>query len=154
MKKRKITIICIFSALILATVIYSLVSAIASYNYDMDPANGIDIMAGFGAALTLVLGGFIVICELEVFYTVYYFFVGRKTVAKTWLNILSTVCLLLVFFTDTIANFLYKYVSDVFSEESLVSVALFLTYILLRIICFGVSVSEWEKEYGTKDGTE
>lgn len=56
--KKKI-IICVFSALILITAIYTIVSAIESYHYDMDPANGVDILEGIGAAIIILIGGFL-----------------------------------------------------------------------------------------------
>ena len=73
MKKRKIIIICTFLLLILTTAIYTVVSAIKSYNYDMNPANGIDIMKGFDAVFIVMIGGFIIFYELDLFYTVYNF---------------------------------------------------------------------------------
>ena len=56
--KKKI-IICVFSILILITAIVFIVGAIQSYNYDMDPANGV-VLEGLGAVLTLMVGGFVV----------------------------------------------------------------------------------------------
>ena len=75
--KKKI-IIGIFSLLILITAIFFVAGAIVSYNYDMDPANGVDILEGFGAALTLIVGGLVVFYELDLFYTVYYFLIKPK----------------------------------------------------------------------------
>ena len=46
--KKKI-IIGVFSLLILITAIVFIVGAMQSYNYDMYPANGVDIFEGFGA---------------------------------------------------------------------------------------------------------
>ena len=86
--KKKI-IICAFSALILITAIVFIVGAIQSYNYDMDPANGVDIFEGFGAVLIAVVGGFVVFYELDLFYTTYYFFIKPKTIAKSILNVFS-----------------------------------------------------------------
>ena len=97
--KKKIVIVSIFAALVLITAIVFLVSAIESYRYDMDPANGVDIMEGMGAAMLLVVGGFILLYELDLFYTVYYFFVKPKTKAKTVLNIFSHLGILLVLFS-------------------------------------------------------
>ena len=82
-KVRKIIIICIFLMLILATAIYTIVSAVNSYNYDMNPANGVDIMEGFDAIFIIMIGGFIVFYELDLFYTVYYFFIKPKTKTKS-----------------------------------------------------------------------
>ncbi len=69
--KKKI-IICAFLTLILITATFFIVSAIASYNYDMNPANGVDILEGLGAVLTIMVGAFVIFYELDLFYTVYY----------------------------------------------------------------------------------
>jgi hypothetical protein len=60
MKTKKIIIICFFVALIVITAIGTVVSAIKSYQYDMDPANGVDILEGVGAVLVMLVGGFVV----------------------------------------------------------------------------------------------
>ena len=143
--KKKI-IICAFSALILITAIVFIVGAIQSYNYDMDPANGVDILEGFGAVLTLMVGGFVVFYELDLFYTAYYFFVKPKTIAKSILNVVSNLILLSIVFTDSIAHFFYKYVSEVFGEEVIVLFALFFIYVILRIVCATISVRQSAKE--------
>ena len=125
--KKKI-IICIFLLLILITAIVFIAAAVESYNYDMDPANGVDIMEGMGAAILIVLGGFVVFYELDLFYTVYYFFVKPKTVTKSILNILSNTSLLLSFFSTRIARALS------ISEEITVAIALFGIYLALRTV--------------------
>ena len=99
--KKKI-IICVFSVLIFITAIVFIVGAIQSYNYDMDPANGVDILEGFGAVITLMVGGFVVFYELDLFYTVYYFLIYPKTIAESILNLLANATLLLVFFNKVI----------------------------------------------------
>lgn len=139
MKKKRIIIISIFLALIVMTSVVVLSGAIESYNYDMDPANGIYIMRGMGAAMLLVLGGFVVFYEFDLFYTVYYFFIKPKTVAKSVLNILSNVSLLLVFFSGNIADTLSV------SEETNVTVAAFCIYLVLRsvyVLVFTFSLSK------------
>ena len=92
-------ILCFFCALILITAVCTVASAVKSYHYDMDPSNGVDILEGFGAILTVMVGGFVILYELDLFYTVYYFLVKPKTVAKSILNILSNLTLLLLFFS-------------------------------------------------------
>ncbi len=143
--KKKI-IISVFSLLILITAIVFIVGAIQSYNYDMDPANGVDILEGFGAVLTLVVGGFVVFYELDLFYTVYYFFIKPKTVTKTILNVLSNLTLLTIIFIDSIAHFLFKYVSEIFGEEIILLFALFFIYVILRIVCATIPVVQSSKE--------
>ncbi len=149
--KKKI-IIGVFSTLILITAIIFVVGAISSYNYDMDPANGVDILEGFGAVLTLIVGGFVVFYELDLFYTVYYFLIKPKTTTKSILNILSNFTLLLIFFTDSIAHFLYKYISKIFGEEIIVLFALFFIYVIFRIVCATISVRQSAKENLGKSG--
>ena len=143
--KKKI-IICVFSILILITAIVFIIGAIQSYNYDMDPANGVDIFEGFGAVLIAVVGGLVVFYELDLFYTAYYFLIKPKTIAKSMLNILANLTLLIMFFTDSIAHFLFKYVSEVFGEEVILFFTLFFTYVILRIACAVIPVRQSAKE--------
>lgn len=135
--KKKI-IICVFLLLILATVIGIVVSAIRSYQYDMDPANGVDILEGFGAVLIMMIGGFVVFYELDLFYTVYYFFVKPKTVVKSILNILSNLSLLSIFFSE--------YYSDIFEEDGIAPLIVFFAYIVLRTVYFIVSTRNLPQE--------
>ncbi len=140
--KKKI-IIGGFLLLILITAIIFIVGAIDTYKYEV--AND-DIMVGFGAAIILVVGGFVVFYELDLFYTVYYFLVKPKTITKSILNAVSNLTLLSIVFTDSIAHFLYKYVSEVFGEEVIVLFALFFIYVILRIVCATISVKQSFKE--------
>ena len=142
--KKKI-IIGVFLTLILITAIIFIVSSILSYNYDMKNHPD-DKWLGFGAVLTLVVGGFVVFYELDLFYTAYYFFVRPKTIAKSIVNILSNLTLLLIFFTDSIAHFLYKHISKIFGEEIIVLVAFLFIYIILRIVCAAIPVRQSAKE--------
>lgn len=143
--KKKI-IIYAFSILIFVTAIAFLIAAIDSYKYDMDPNNGVDIFEGFGAVLIAVVGGFIVFYELDLFYTVYYFFIKPKTITKSILNVFSNFTLLIIFFTDSIAHFLYQYVSQIFGEEIIVLLALVCIYIILKIVCATVSMTQSEQQ--------
>jgi hypothetical protein len=94
----------------------------------MDPANGVDILEGFGAVLAIMIGAFVIFYELDLFYTVYYFFIKPKTIAKSILNILANASLLLLFFVD-----FYK---DIFSEDVIAPLIVFTIYIALRISYF------------------
>ena len=125
--KKKI-IICAFLILIFLTAAFFVVTAIDSYNYDMDPANGVDILEGFGAVLAIMIGAFVIFYELDLFYTVYYFFIKPKTIAKSILNILANASLLLLFFVD-----FYK---NIFSEDVIAPLIVFTIYIALRISYF------------------
>lgn len=131
--KKKI-IICVFLLLIFITATIFIVSAIDSYNYDMDPNNGVDILEGFGAVLIIVVGGFVVFYELDLFYTVYYFFVKPKTKTKSILNILANISLVLIL--------VYNHLSDIFMELRALEITpliLFFIYITLRIVYCVVS---------------
>ncbi len=130
--KKKI-IIGVFLSLILITVIIFIVGAISSYNYDITNHPD-DKWLGFGAVLTLIVGGFVVVYELDLFYTVYYFVIKPKTIVKSVLNIFANVSLLLIFFTGYIAHFLYKYVAEFFREDIIILLALFIVYVVLRIV--------------------
>ena len=135
--KKKI-IICVFLILIFITTIFFIAAAIDSYHYDMDPANGVDILEGFGAAMLIVLGGFIVFYELDLFYTVYYFLVKPKTVAKSILNILSNLSLLLLFFS--------KYYKNIFEEDVIAPLIVFFMYVVLRFVYCIVSARDLPQE--------
>ena len=131
---KKIIIICAFSILILITAIAFIIGAIDSYNYDMDPNNGVDIFEGLGAVLITMVGGFVVFYELDLFYTTYYFFIKPKTKIKTILNILANFSLVLIF--------VYSHLSNIFLElrvYEITPVILFWIYVVLRIIYLFVS---------------
>ena len=123
--KKKI-IICAFLILIFLTVVFFIIAAIDSYNYDME--NGVDILEGFGAVIAIMIGVFVIFYELDLFCTVYYFFIKPKTIVKSILNILANASLLLLFFAD-----FYK---DIFSEDVIAPLIVFTIYIALRISCF------------------
>ena len=125
--KKKI-VICVFLTVILITTIFFIAAAIDSYNYDMDPANGVDILEGFGAVLAIMIGAFVVFYELDLFYTVYYFLIKPKTIVKSILNILANMSLLLIFFAD--------YYKNVFSEDVIAIFIVLTIYALLRISSF------------------
>ena len=133
---KKNILIFAFLGVILITVIFFIASAISSYRYDMDPANGVDILEGFGAYLTIMIGACVVFYELDLFYTAYYFLVKPKTITKSILNILSHICLLLLFFN--------KFYIDIFSEDVIAPLIIFVIYLVLRISCFIIAIRESE----------
>ena len=53
--------------------------------------------------------------------------------------------LLIMFFTDSIAHFLFKYVSQIFGEEVILLFALFFIYVILRIVCAVIPVRQSAK---------
>ena len=142
--KKKI-IICVFSILILITAIVFIIGAIQSYNYDITN-NPDDKWVGFGSVLTLMVGGFVVFYEFDLFYTAYYFLIKPKTKAKSILNILANFTLVIMYFTDSISHFLFKYVSEIFGEEVILFFTLFFAYVILRIACAVISVKQSAKE--------
>ena len=142
MKRRKIIAICAFLLLILVTATAFLIAAIDSYNYDI--ANGVDIMEGMGAAFLIIIGGFVILCELDLFFTVYYFLVKPKTLLKSIFITLSQLMLLLVFFSEKLAHFLFEHVSDIFGEEGIVIIPIFFFYVISRIICIAICYSKNE----------
>ena len=142
MKKKKIIAICAFLLLVLITAIVFIGAAIDSYNYDMDPANGVDILEGVGAAFLIIIGGFVIFCELDLFFTVYYFLVKPKTLLKSIFITLSQLMLLLVFFSEKLAHFLFEHVSDIFGEEGIVIIPIFFFYVISRIICIAICYSK------------
>lgn len=141
--KKKI-VIGAFLLLILITAIVFIIAAVDSYNYDMDPANGVDLLEGVGAAILIVIGGLVILCESDLFFTVYYFLVKPKTSQKSILMLLSQLMLLIVIFSDSLANFLSQHVSDAFREETIVILSIFSFYVVLRLICVSICFSEKE----------
>ena len=125
--KKKI-LVGAFLLLVLITAIVFIVAAVDSYNYDMDPANGVDIMEGMDAAFLIIIGVFVVFYEIDLFCTAYYFLFKPKTITKNILNILANLSLLLVFFNE-----FYK---DIFAEDVIAPLIVFVMYVVLRISCF------------------
>lgn len=107
MKKK--VLICVFLSLIFVTVVAFITMAVGSYRYDMDPANGVDIMEGWGAFYIAVSGFFVVLYELDLFYTVYYFACQPRTKLKSLLNILGNGSFLLVFFAGYLPEAILGY---------------------------------------------
>jgi len=98
--KKRITV-CAFLILIFLTALLTVVQAVRTYNYDIVHY---DILEGFGAAITLGIGGFVVLYELDLFYVVYYFLFRPKTKAKNVLNIISNLLLISVFVFSILLN--------------------------------------------------
>ena len=125
---KKIIIICVFILLILVTAFGFVKGAIDSYNYDMDPNNGVDLLEGLGAVFALIIGVFVVLYELDLFYVVYYFCFKQKTVVKSVMNIAANFSFVLVF--------VYSLLSNVYMELRVyewLPVVLFGLYVVLRI---------------------
>ena len=130
--KKKI-IISAFLILIFITSFIFITAAIGSYNYDMDPANGVDILEGFGAVLIMVVGGIIVFYEIDLFYTIYYLFVKRRTLLKTIINIMSNACLLFVVLSAIFS-------SDFIKRQEILILIAFLIYVVLRLVNLVLSI--------------
>ncbi len=142
MKRKKIIAICAFLLLILVTATAFLIAAIDSYNYDMDPANGVDIMEGMGAAFLIIIGGLVVFYELDLFYTVYYFLIRPKTLIKSILVIFSNLTLLLVLFSENIIDFVRIHFRNIVEspfEEGIIPIGLFLIYFILKMVSLMIS---------------
>ena len=144
--KKKTLIILSFLLIILITAIVFIIAAVKSYNYDMDPANGVDIMEDFEAAMIIIVGGLFILCEIDLFFTVYYFLTKPKTLRKNLFMIISQLMILPVIFSDKLAHFLWEHVSNVFGEEIIVIFPIFLLYVTLRLISIAICFYEKEKE--------
>ena len=127
MKKKLITGLVLL--LILATVIGTFALAVDSYHYDMDPQNGVDIFEGVSSILILIAGSFVVLYELDLWYTVSYFLFRQKTAAKTILNLLANMTFLSVFICC-----IYQPNSNSLKSLELTLLFLFFLYIILRVI--------------------
>ena len=132
----------VFLLLICVTAILFIVAAVRSYHYDMAPDNGVDILEGFEALMLILVGGLVILCEIDIFFTVYYFVVKPKTAAKTIFVIFSQLMLLLVVASRDLAHLLFLHVSEIFGEEGLVIIPIFVIYIILRIACYITCFSE------------
>ena len=131
---KKTLVVAVFLLLIVATAVWTVIAAIDSYRFDMDPANGVDILEGLGAVLVVIVGGLIVLYELDLFYTVYYFFFGVKTVAKNVLNLVANLCFAMCFGCS--------YVSD--CQD--LPYYLFLVYFGLRVTYLVVWMNSYSKK--------
>lgn len=144
--KKKI-VVCMFSVLIALSVIGFVAVAGATYAYEMDPANGVDIFEGFGAFIVLLVGAFVVLFEGDLFFTVYYFLFKPRTKAKSVLNVLACSCwplfVLAAYLPEKILGFraLEYGISIVRLEEGLMF-AVFCLYLLLRIACWVISYTQ------------
>ena len=128
---KKTIIICVFVLLILVTAFGFVKGAIDSYNYDMDLNNGVDLLEGLGAVFALIIGAFVVLYELDLFYVVYYFCFKQKTIVKSVMNIAANLSFVLVFG--------FSLLSNVYMELRVyewLPVGLFGLYLVLRIVYF------------------
>lgn len=139
--KKKI-LIGAFLLLALMTAIAFVVAAVDSYHYDMDPANGVDTLEGLGATIFLALGGLVILCEMDLFFTVNYFLMKPKTLVKSVFMIIFQLMLSAVFLSEDLAMGLSRYVSDIFEAEILVVAPVFLLYVILRIACMATCFSK------------
>ena len=125
---KKIIVSFVFCTLILATMIYFIVSAAVTQRAESkDPA--IDILEGLAATIVVVVGGFIVLYECDLFYTVYYLLFGQKRKAKTVLVILANITLIMIF--------IYSYLSARYMglrKYEIIVFILFSVYIVFKIV--------------------
>lgn len=139
---KKIIVSLIFCVLIFATMIYFIVSAaVTQHAESKDPA--IDILEGLEATIVVVFGGFIVLYECDLFYTVYYLLFGQKRKAKTVLVILANITLIMIF--------IYSYLSDRYMglrKYEIIAFILFAVYIVFKIVAlfFSSDLSEQKSE--------
>ena len=98
--KKRITV-CSFLILIILTVIFTVIQAVKTYNYEVVHD---DIFEGLGAAIMIIVGGFVVLYEVDLFHIVYYFLFRPKTKTKTALNILSNLVLITIFIFWLLSN--------------------------------------------------
>ena len=123
--------------MIFITATIFIILAIDSYRYDMDSANDVDILEGLGVVITLLIGAFVILYELDLFYTVYYFLLKPKTTARSILHLLSNASLLLVLFNS--------YYKDIFSEDVIAPLIVFALYVGLRIACLMIPICQSDK---------
>ena len=142
-KTAKIIIICVFLALIIATAFIFGSLAIESYRYDIE--NEVDVLGGFGAVIAINIGIGVIIYELDLLYTILYFFIKRKTKTKTILNFASHFTLILMFLGEIISDFLNKHL-NILKEDWILTVVLFWCYVFIRLIYFFILLEDSLKE--------
>ena len=131
----------VFLTLIICTLVLSIAGAIESHNYDIQ--NNIDIFEGLDAVFCLLIGGFAVLYEIDLFYTVFYFLFKSKTKAKTVLNLLSTL--------SWVFLFTYGYLIDAYMElrkyeSPALVIILFSAYVIFRFVYLVICGYERVKE--------
>ena len=87
--KKKITI-GIFVLLLLLTVIAFVVIAVNVYNSEIVDPSGFEIYEDVVAIFILIVGGFVLLAETDLFFTLYYFLVKEKTQVKSLIMIFPT----------------------------------------------------------------
>ena len=128
---KKRIVICAFSLLIFLTVVYTVVMAVKTYNYEVKHD---DILVGLGAGITILVGGFVVLYELDLFHIVYYFFFKPRTITKTILNIFADLDLIVVFVFILLSN---TYM--VLRKYEFVPLLLIVAYVIIRVVYFIIS---------------
>lgn len=127
MRKKFITA-GVFCALMLLTAVFFLIAGIDVYRTEMEQSPN-ESFAGMGAAILAVIGIFFLICELNLFVTVYYILFSRKTTARTVLSILSTLTLVLIGVYEPVSG-----VCTVLRRYEAIFFGLLVAYVLLRSI--------------------
>ena len=141
MKTAKRITVSVFLALIICTLVLSIAGAIESHNYDIK--NNVDIFEGLGAVFCLLIGGFAVLCEIDLFYTVFYFLFKSKTIAKTVLNLLSGLSLV---FLVTYCYLIDAYMELRKYESPALVIILFSAYVIFRFVYVVICGYQWVKE--------
>lgn len=127
----KIITVCIFLALILYTIVITMTGAVKENEREIQNH---DIMP-IGAGIIVVIGGFVVLCETDLFCTVWYFAFGKKRAAKTVFCVLAFLCLALIA--------AYSYFSDdytILRKYEVIPYILFALFVIFRFVYFAFSV--------------
>ena len=135
--KKKITI-GFFVLLLLLTVIAFVVIAINVYNSEIVDPSGLEVHEDGVAIYILIVGGFDLLGETDLFFTLYYFLVKKKTQAKTRAMIFSHLAIFILLLSDLLSRFLGLYVSRIFGEEIIVIATAFFIYVTTRGICVSI----------------
>lgn len=135
MKKRILN--CSFLLIVFLTVVFTAVTAVKTYNREV---NYDDILIGLGAGITVIVGGFAVIYELDLFHTVKYFLFKPKTKAKTLLNVFANISLITVFVYAVLS-----YTHMGLRKYGYVPLLLVAVYVIIRIAYLAVSGRQMRK---------
>jgi len=141
---KKAIVIGFFGVLIALTVIstFQIVSQARdeAHQKAMMGASGSEI--GLGEGIAVVVGVIVVLCELDLFFTAYYFLAKPRTAAKSRAMLISHLMVLLVIFSGKINHFLFLYVSEIFREDFIFIFPLFFLYVISRLVCVAICYSE------------
>ena len=136
MRKKKIVTLCIFLALLLFSILFTIVQTV---NVLRSQNSG--LLGGIDSSVVILFGQIVILYQLDFFYTLFYFLFKPKTTAKTVLNLLSTVSFSLAFI---LWNLFGRY--PVLTKYDAIPVILFCVFATFRCVYIWVFVRKRHKK--------